>query len=220
MTGNSREKIIGSIRKSLEEHQLPMPFPEADKADQFFVNDGLSLEEKFATEFARLGGKFVYCANEAEMIQQLQALTDTMKWKEIHVKDRFLQHLFREHQLDFISEDKSMQHIEVGLSLCECMIARTGSVMLTGGQDYGRSLPVYAPIHITLAFTNQLVWDISDAIQFLKTKYNGQLPSMMSLTTGPSRTADIEKTLVVGVHGPKEVYVFLVDEEWKGNQTL
>ena len=38
---------------------------------------------------------------------------------------------------------------------------------------------------------------------------------MLSLTTGPSRTADIEKTLVVGVHGPKEVYVFLVDKNWK-----
>jgi L-lactate dehydrogenase complex protein LldG len=40
---------------------------------------------------------------------------------------------------------------------------------------------------------------------------------MISLTTGPSRTADIEKTLVVGVHGPKEVYVFLVDAQWRPN---
>ena len=46
----------------------------------------------------------------------------------------------------------------------------------------------------------------------IKEKYSGQLPSMVSFATGPSRTADIEKTLVVGVHGPKEVYLFLVDK--------
>jgi L-lactate dehydrogenase complex protein LldG len=49
----------------------------------------------------------------------------------------------------------------------------------------------------------------------LKEKYNNEIPSMISLTTGPSRTADIEKTLVVGVHGPKEVFVFLIDKNWK-----
>jgi len=45
----------------------------------------------------------------------------------------------------------------------------------------------------------------------LKEKYNQRLPSSISFATGPSRTADIEKTLVVGVHGPKQVYLFLVD---------
>jgi L-lactate dehydrogenase complex protein LldG len=43
-------------------------------------------------------------------------------------------------------------------------------------------------------------------------KYDGALPSMISFATGPSRTADIEKTLVLGAHGPKEVYVFLIDD--------
>ena len=85
-------------------------------------------------------------------------------------------------------------------------------------QDYGRSLPVYAPIHIAIAFTNQVVWNISDSISFLDKKYGKDLPSMISLTTGPSRTADIEKTLVVGVHGPKEVYLFLVDSNWKDTE--
>jgi L-lactate dehydrogenase complex protein LldG len=46
----------------------------------------------------------------------------------------------------------------------------------------------------------------------MKDKYGQQLPSVISLATGPSRTADIEKTLVVGVHGPKEVYLFLVED--------
>jgi len=56
-----------------------------------------------------------------------------------------------------------------------------------------------------------LVYDLKDALLLLREKYNGQLPSFISFATGPSRTADIEKTLVVGVHGPKEVFVFLVE---------
>ena len=62
-----------------------------------------------------------------------------------------------------------------------------------------------------LLITNQLVYDIKDALQLIKNKYDNNLPSLITFATGPSRTADIEKTLVVGVHGPKEVYLFLVE---------
>ena len=47
--------------------------------------------------------------------------------------------------------------------------------------------------------------------QAVKDKYGNDLPSLITFASGPSRTADIEKTLVVGVHGPKEVYLFLVE---------
>jgi L-lactate dehydrogenase complex protein LldG len=66
-------------------------------------------------------------------------------------------------------------------------------------------------VHICIAYTRQLVYDISESLQQLREGYGQQFPSMVSLATGPSRTADIEKTLVVGVHGPKEVFCFLVD---------
>jgi L-lactate dehydrogenase complex protein LldG len=56
-----------------------------------------------------------------------------------------------------------------------------------------------------------VVPDIEDAFTFLKKKYGAQMPSMINLNTGPSRTADIEKTLVVGVHGPGEVFCFYVN---------
>ncbi len=215
MSGQSRETILNTIRKALSENAVPMPFPESEKVHDFFAKTELSLEEKFAEEFTKLGGKFVYCSDEADMIQQLEALADTMKWNTIHTRDQFLLNLFKENNIEFIQPAGDMHDLEVGLSLCECLIARTGSAIMSSGQDYGRSLPVYSPIHITIAFTNQLVWDISNAVSLLKEKYNNQLPSMMSLTTGPSRTADIEKTLVVGVHGPKEVYIFLIDKHWK-----
>jgi L-lactate dehydrogenase complex protein LldG len=71
---------------------------------------------------------------------------------------------------------------------------------------------VYAPVHICIAKTSQVVYEVKDAIQFLQKKYGDNLPSMISFATGPSRTADIEKTLVVGVHGPKEVYCFMLDK--------
>lgn len=173
------------------------------------------MEEKFAMEFVKLGGKFVYCANEIELISQLDALRDAKKWTSYHVADSFVKKLFLAHDLSYSDASKSMEKIESAVTLTECLVARTGSVIMSSAGDYGRALPVYTPVHIVVAYPDQMVWDISDAIHFLREKYPQELPSMISLTTGPSRTADIEKTLVVGVHGPKEVYVFFVDQSRK-----
>ena len=100
---------------------------------------------------------------------------------------------------------------DVSITGCECLVARTGSIVMSAAQLSGRTTSVYAPIHICIAYSNQLVPDIKDALQLVKDKYGDNLPSLITFATGPSRTADIEKTLVVGVHGPKEVYVFLVE---------
>jgi L-lactate dehydrogenase complex protein LldG len=83
---------------------------------------------------------------------------------------------------------------------------------MSAAQQSGRTVSVYSPIHICIAYVDQLVYDIREGLQLLKEKYRHNLPSLITFATGPSRTADIEKTLVVGVHGPKEVYVFLIDQ--------
>jgi L-lactate dehydrogenase complex protein LldG len=72
-------------------------------------------------------------------------------------------------------------------------------------------LSIYPHVHIVIAFTSQLVLDLKDAFKLLKVKYPETTPTMISNITGPSRTADIEKTLVLGAHGPKELYVFLLE---------
>ena len=84
--------------------------------------------------------------------------------------------------------------------------------MVSSKQQCGRRMFVYPPVHIVLAYTSQLVPDLKQALIGIKQKYSDKIPSMISVITGPSRTADIEKTLVLGAHGPREIYVFLVDD--------
>ena len=110
-----------------------MPFPEADKLTAFYDNGSLSPEEKFAQEFSALGGKFVYCENEQELMEQLDALADTMRWTKIHSKDSFLLHLFEEQEIKLVQQGNDMSDIEVGISLCESLVARTGSVLVSVG---------------------------------------------------------------------------------------
>ena len=104
-----------------------------------------------------------------------------------------------------------LANCDVSITGCECLVARTGTIVMSSAQESGRSASVYAPVHICIAYSNQLVYDVKEALQLVKDKYNNAMPSLIIFASGPSRTADIEKTLVVGVHGPKEVYLFLVE---------
>jgi len=108
--------------------------------------------------------------------------------------------------------ERALADADVVITTCEFLVARTGSMVLSSAKVEGRTASVYAPVHVCIASTDQVVYDIGDALDLMKQKYGLRLPSMISFATGPSRRADIEKTLVVGVHGPKEVYCFLADQ--------
>jgi len=84
--------------------------------------------------------------------------------------------------------------------------------MVSSKQTAGRRLNVFPEIHIVIAYPDQFVPDLSDALKAIQLKYEGDLPSLISVITGPSRTADIEKTLIMGAHGPKNLFVFLVED--------
>ena len=74
-------------------------------------------------------------------------------------------------------------------------------------------MTVFPETHLIVGYTSQLVPDLKDALKNVRKKYEDNFPSQISLITGPSRTADIEKTLVLGAHGPKELYVFLIEDK-------
>jgi len=104
---------------------------------------------------------------------------------------------------------EELESCDVGITECDAMIAQTGSVLVTARSAGGRALSVLPPHHVVLARRDQLIADLPDAFALLKKKYGGNYPSFISFITGPSRTGDIERILVLGAHGPKKLTIFL-----------
>ena len=168
------------------------------------------LEVEFAEQFTALLGRFVFCINTQELAFQLGSLVKKQEWQKVFcLEDNLIAPALAQIGDRIVKND--LADCDVSITGCECLVARTGSIVMSAGQASGRGASVYAPIHICIARTSQLVYDLRDALQLVKDKYGDKIPSLITFATGPSRIADIEKTLVVGVHGPKEVYVFLVD---------
>ena len=205
----SKENILKKIRKALS-HSTPLPFPQSEGNTPVYPASSQELEVEFAEQFNQLQGRFIFCVNRQELAFQFNSLVKKQDWKKIYCVEPSIRTLIgSQNEERFTSTDLS--DCDMSVTGCECLVARTGSIVMSTGQLSGRNTSVYAPIHICIAYTNQLVYDVKDALQLVKEKYSNKLPSLITFATGPSRTADIEKTLVVGVHGPKEVYCFLVD---------
>ena len=207
---SSKENILKKIRQALA-HPVPVPFPKSEGNTSVFLQPADDLEVEFANEFTRLLGKFAFCINETDLQLQLRQLFLEKKWKNIYCVEDKLVNLITGLPVEKINQS-TLYDCDASVTSCEYLIARTGSIVLSSALQQGRTVSVYAPIHICIAYVDQLVYDIKEALQLIKEKYQGNIPSMITFATGPSRTADIEKTLVVGVHGPKEVYLFLVDQ--------
>jgi len=206
---SSKENILKKIRQALS-HPVPVPFPKSEGNNSVFQPQTDDLEVQFAEEFTKLLGKFAFCVNENDLTKQLHQLITEKKWDNIYCNEEKLFPIISHSEL-YKVDKPTLANCDASITTCELLIARTGTIVLSSAQT-GRTVSVYAPVHICIAYSDQLVYDIKEALQIIKEKYEGNIPSSISFATGPSRTADIEKTLVVGVHGPKEVYLFLVDK--------
>jgi len=209
MANTSRENILKKIKQALAQ-PVPVPFPASEGTQSVYQPSKQELEIEFAENFSKLQGRFSFCANEQELVSQLQTLIAQRKWTKIYSRETALKTKLSNAGFSTVYSD-DVAVCDAAITGCESLIARTGSMVMSSAQLSGRTISVYAPVHICIAYTKQLVYDIEDGLQQLRNGYGQQFPSMVTLATGPSRTADIEKTLVVGVHGPKEVFCFLVD---------
>lgn len=205
----AKEQMLKKIRKALLEKR-DNPYPNLEETP-LYPEYSDYLEVLFAEQLTNVAGKFIFCEDEITFIENLLTLADEKTWRKIYCWEPKLQEVLQKYEFPFYSTDTDFLQAEVGISFCEALVARNGSILLTNASAAGRRLSIYPSYHIVLAYTSQLVLDLKDGFKLLKEKYGVNLPSMISTVTGPSRTADIEKTLVLGAHGPKELIVFLVE---------
>ena len=104
---------------------------------------------------------------------------------------------------------------DLGLSGVDAVIAETGTLMLTAQPGQMRGVSLLPPVHVAVARTDQIVATFADALRTVRQSgedMQQNLTSCISFVTGPSRTGDIELKLTVGVHGPGELHLVLLDE--------
>ncbi|WP_312138695.1 LUD domain-containing protein [Sphingobacterium sp.] len=208
----AKEKMLKKIRQALlQKRENPNP---AFEDSPLYKDEEDPLDVTFAREFTNVAGQFVYCDGEINLIENLIILLEKLKLTKLYVWDKNLQKFLDQYGFPYHKYRSDFDDIEVGVTACEALIARNGSILISNADASGRRLSVYPPVHIVIAKTSQLVMDIKHGMALMREKYGNDLPSMITTITGPSRTADIEKMLVLGAHGPKELYLLLLEDRF------
>jgi L-lactate dehydrogenase complex protein LldG len=224
----NREIILGRIREALkitaphpaleEDAPLASPLP-IGSPQKWLPPVGQSLEQQielFRKNVEDLKAEFRECANVADAAQHIKNLATAGGWKKIgtHAGD-LTGAVAVEAGLPRVRTDggyavNDLESCDAGLTECEALVAQTGSVMVSAPSAGGRALSVLPPHHIVLARRSQMVPDLSVALQRVQEKYQDKFPSFLSFISGPSRTGDIERILVLGAHGPKKLTILLL----------
>jgi L-lactate dehydrogenase complex protein LldG len=98
---------------------------------------------------------------------------------------------------------------DVGITSADYGVAESGTLALLAAPGQGRAVSLLPPVHIAVLRSSDIVYELSELFERVE-KERGDLPSALTFITGPSRTADIELVLTVGVHGPKYLHLVLV----------
>jgi L-lactate dehydrogenase complex protein LldG len=219
---SGRENILRRVRAAVARPASKL-FERNDYADLTtdlpryppMTGDFESLRNRFAEELTLLRGEFLQATDGREANLKLRDLVTRPQMTNVAVQDTAeMRCLFHQIAVTWLGTDvgggTALARFDLGVTHCDALVARTGSVVLTAQSAGGRALSVLPPNHLVIARKEQLVADLSDALKMLQTKHKNNFPSFMSVVSGPSRTSDIEKMLVLGAHGPKRLFVLLV----------
>jgi L-lactate dehydrogenase complex protein LldG len=201
---SARQEILGKLRK--------VKLSEPDKPDfnaPVYHSIDESLEETFKKSLEGVNGSVHLFESESALFESLKQFLSKFNTDQICCTETDLQKKLSSFDVPFINCAEIPKNVEAGITGCEFLIAHTGSVMVSSAQKGGRQMFVYPPVHVVVAKKDQLVPYLEDAYTGIQEKHDENLPSQITLITGPSRTADIEKTLILGAHGPRELQVFL-----------
>ncbi len=173
-------------------------------------DDRVALFQKNATE---LKADFRLLQKQEELARVLSEIRDAEGWKKIGAhRGELTEFAVRTLCLPTCRTDggynvRELETCDAGITECDALVAQTGSVLLTSRSAGGRALSVLPPHHVVLARRDQLLADLPEAFALLQARYGANYPSFISFVTGPSRTGDIERILVLGAHGPRKLTI-------------
>jgi len=208
MDSGSRDHILKTLSEI--EHPDTNESFVVDRTINHFRTEDPDPVIAFAEQFISNGGKFIFCNSFDDIQSQFQQILKVNNIDYFHCFDDPLKDIFKDSNNNpkFLLESED-QKVTLCLTKCVALISRTGSIVVSSDMQTGRTSSLLPDIHVVIASQNQIVPSMKEYLEIEKSDRE-KLPSMISFISSNSKTADIEKTLVNGAHGPKELYLLLV----------
>ncbi len=207
---SSRERILERIRAGL---RTVVTQPAAMDTDRVIFEPVTDPLQRFQQECVSNLMECALTADSAASARQLSEVLQSLPAGEIFVQDdpslrRLIEMTASVRAIRWSSESAPAEASQATVTLAEALIAQTGSILVTAACG-GRGASVIAPCHIVYATTAQLVPGLAAALGRISQERTLDRSSFACVISGSSRTADIEKILVQGAHGPRRLVVIL-----------
>ncbi|MFI5322805.1 MAG: lactate utilization protein C [Thermodesulfobacteriota bacterium] len=183
------------------------------------IDNNNSLLEQFIEELLKVNSEIRRVRSEDELMPLIMELirdkgiSSFSMWGSDYLRDLGLKNLLKSGGLKQLeaSDKNAIAQAGIGITEVDYAIADTGTLVLLTDGNRPRSVSLLPPIHLAIVRKAKLVSDISELFIILKQTldHTQDITSCMTFITGPSRTADIELNLTLGVHGPKELHVLI-----------
>lgn len=227
---SAREAILGSIHTHLAasaphdvahaegEHKVEFKVADLEVKAPPPNGTSLSLIDIFSENLRAVGGHSVVARNENDIVAAVTGIISDLQKTPLRARrialsdasalNRFTRQIVLD--VDEITTSPSAAELfdyDVGISTAQAGIAETGTLVLESESERHRLVSLVPPIHIAIVDAADICLTLGEALAGVGR--GSDLSPTITLITGPSRTADIELTLAIGVHGPQELYVIV-----------
>ena len=210
----NKEQILAKVREAVmakDENLFKDVNMQADTWTPFKEEDGADFT--FVERFKENGGIFIYFESKESFIEAMKQYVVENQWEPLCSTSMKMEAVFKDSGIELSRDYTTKRKNIVSIIDCECLIAHTGSVMVTDTCAGSRAAFSNADTLLIYASPSQIVASMKDAIKLLKEKYKNHKPTETVIISGPTRSTEIENQLVIGSQGIKQIALFLVEEE-------
>jgi L-lactate dehydrogenase complex protein LldG len=229
----SKEHILAQIRTALGRPASTVaPEPLPPFARPHAAKEIAELVSQFSRELEKVGGSITCLQTVEEIREQFQklfpadefpsvAVSNSEMLREVGIREWLVaddRHIVPSDPLPVENEKPSHEYSHVlldailGITSADYALADTGTLVLISGGEQHRLISLLPPVHVCFLDPSRIFASLTELLTHLEVAYetHGSLPQALTCITGPSRTADIELTITMGVHGPRALHVILL----------
>jgi L-lactate dehydrogenase complex protein LldG len=218
----ARRSILDAIRRSLAASapfdEAATSLPEVPAPRAFDV----APLERFRKALEAVVGKSVVVANECEAAGAVREILERIGARRVAVSDSplvgaVLGHLALDDvRMESDPDRATLFECHAGITGAQWAVAETGTLVLESDRERHRLASLVPPVHIAILEASRIRHTLGEVLGTLSKQGADALSRTVTFVTGPSRTSDIELTLAIGVHGPGELYVVILDGDGHG----